>query len=162
MFFLHKMFQTASVANFGESFKQAATNKRAELLKILEKKLSTALYEQCNEYFRNQTNLILAETEIEVKAYLKQLENEASQLRLKMGLLCFVPVVQLYAPIGMRRGMEEIQEKKKSKGYGKYVSFSQEETALTKYEPGSIEVSLCFGTVTIPLLSKITIGRSAN
>ena len=156
------MFQTASVANFGESFKQAAADKRAELFKILEKKLSKALYEQCKEYFRNQTNLILAETETEVKAYLKQLEDEESQLLLKMGLLCFVPIVQFYAPIGMYRGMEEIQEKKKSKGYGKSVSFSQEQAALTKYEPGSIEVSLCFGTVTIPLLSKITIGKSAN
>ena len=101
------MFHTASVANFDESFKQDAANKRSEFLKILEEKLSKAFFEQCKEYFRNQTNLILAETETEVKAYLKQLEDEESRLFLKMGLLAFVPIVGLYAPFGYSCGVDQ-------------------------------------------------------
>ena len=79
-----------------------------------------------------------------------------------MDLLACVPIVGLYAPFEYSRGVDKLNEKARTKGYGKSVPFSQEQAALTKYEPGSIEVSLCFGTVTIPLLSKITIGKSGN
>ena len=120
--------------------------------------LSASLYEQCYEYFRNQTNLIMAETAKEVEAYLEKLNTPQTWINLAMGALAVIPGAEMIALAGYAYGSAIIDNLKKGKGFAKSVKYTTEQVALTKYEPGKIEVTLCFGTVSIPLESKIKIG----
>ena len=100
----------------------------------------------------------MAETAKEVEAYLEKLNTAQTWINLAMGALAIIPGAQELAFAGFAAGSAIIDNLKKGKGYGKSIKYTTEQVALTKYEPGKIEVTLCFGTVSIPLKSKIKIG----
>ena len=105
--------------------------------------------------------MILAEVENEVNAYMKKLETARWAVNFAMGALSFIPGVvgKGLAFVVGSAGNALIGHKSQRKGYGKSASLAQEEIALTNYGPGKIEVKLCFGTIVIPLESKIKIAH---
>ena len=108
---------------------------------------------QCYDHFRNQTNLILAETAKEVEAYLKKLENAKIYINMAMGLLSIPLLVSGGFP---SLTTAVINQLKKLKGYAASgYQLNTNEVSLSKYEKGKIEVTLCFGTINIPIKSKI-------
>ena len=100
----------------------------------------------------------MAETAKEVEAYLKKLNTAHTWINLAMGALAITPGAEALALAGFAATSAIIDNLKKGKDYGKSVKYTTEQVALTKYGPGKIEVTLCFGTVSIPLESKIKIG----
>ena len=138
-----------------ESFKQQANKKREELLQQLKTNISESLYEQCHDYFKNQCNLILAEIEKEVEAYLKKLDDANWWVNLALGTLAIVPGGGVIAAVGHGVKVLVLDNLKGKKGYGQGASLIEQEISLTKYGPGKIEVTLCFGDIVICLESKI-------
>ena len=148
--------QNASAENFdSESFKESAKEERDKLSASLKSIVqSESIYEQCYGHFRNQTNLILAETAKEVEAYLEKLENAKTYINLAMGYLSIVPGAGTWH----RLATAVVDQLKKLKGYAASgYQLNTKEVVLSKYEEGKIEVTLCFGTIYIPIESKIKV-----
>ena len=120
------------------------------------------IYEQCQRYFKNQTDKIIAETVEEVEEYLAKIRKKRFWVTLGLGLLSLVPLVGIAAGIGNLFGQTALNSEESNAGYDKSADVAASTIALSKYEPGKITFSLCFGVVEIPLKSKITISKLSH
>ena len=122
-------------------------------------RVSERVYDQCYEYFRKQANFILAETAKEVQEYLAKLETAQTCIPLGLGVLAMVSA-EIAAPaalIGHGIAFLAFAGLRRLGGYGKNIKLSKVEFSLSKYTAGNIEVAHSFGTIRIPLESKIKI-----
>ena len=113
------------------------------MLGILHRRLAEYLYGSCSEYFREKTNLILAEIDrlydrFQNRSWLERLLFPAPELVLS--------IVWAASGLGAPSGVHQITE-----------ASSQHQLALQKSPTGQLTVTLCFGQVMIPLHSKINL-----
>ena len=86
---------------------------------------------------------------------MEKLEKARTGITFGLGILAVVGKMAPVALIGQGISHQVFKGLKKLRGYGKNTKLSKEEISLSKYTAGNIEVTLSFGTITIPLESKI-------
>ena len=165
-----------------DTFKEEAQKKREELLAKFKKEIALEYFKQCENYFRNDVNKLIAETKAEVKKYLESLETPWWKTALIMGALVVggaavaaaaavaAPAV-IVASAATAAGAGGVAGGVAAGGVAAHAAISNhnlkhetniisteevnEQLALTKYEKSEIYVMLCFGSLKIELLSKV-------
>jgi len=115
-------------------FKEEARNLRERLLDHLTSEVAGYLRDACYQYFRKQTNQILAEIEEERDCYLQNLFNP---LNLMFTLITAGSILP-----SRRFTLDDIE-------------CPRNQLSLQTIQTDRLEVTLCFGDVTIPIRSKI-------